>query len=185
MKVLFASLLVLASTLAHAQWGDDEMDERAPWKERVFTGGGLGMSFGTNVDFISISPLIGYKVSPKVAAGLSLTYRYTNFKYSLPKISTNDFGVSPFVRYNFYQNFFLHAEYEYLNYELPKLGSEKRREAFSSMLAGGGFFQPLGKRAGFFLLALYNFSYRNPTGPTDLQPYDSPIIVRGGITAGF
>lgn len=181
--LFFLSLAITTSVLA--QWGDSEMEDKAPWKERIFTGGGLGMSFGTNVDFISVSPLIGYKVTSKLASGISFTYRYTNYKYVSPKIATNDYGISPFVRFNVYQNLFLHSEYEYLNYEFPTSANESIRKTFNSFLAGGGFFQPLGRNAGFFALALYNFSYRNPTSPTDFQPYDSPFILRAGITAGF
>lgn len=181
--VLFLGLIVATSSFA--QWGDSELEEKAPWKDRIFTGGGLGMSFGSNVDFISVSPLIGYKVTPKLAPGISLTYRYTNYKYVTPKVATNDYGISPFVRFNVYQNFFLHTEYEYLNYEFPTSANESIRKTFNSFLAGGGLFQPLGRNAGFFVIALYNFSYRTAVSPTDFQPYDSPIIFRAGITAGF
>lgn len=179
------AILVFVSASAFAQWGDSEMDEKAPWKERIFTGGGLGLSFGTDVDYISVSPLIGYRLTPKLASGLSLTYRYTNYKYVTPKIATNDYGAAPFLRFNFYQNFFLHAEYEFLNYEFPISGSESVRKSFNSFLAGGGFFQPFGRNAGFFATALYNFSYRNPSSPTDFQPYGGPLVLRAGITAGF
>lgn len=185
MKNYFLILFVLSSSVAFAQWGDEELDERAEWKERIFTGGGLGASFGTNIDYVSVSPLIGYKVTPKFAPGISFTYQYTNYKYVTPKISTSSYGVSPFARYNIYKNVFLHAEYEYLNYEFPVIGSESLRKSYNSFLAGGGFFQPIGRNAGFFVLALYNFSYRSPTSASDFQPYDSPLILRLGITAGF
>jgi hypothetical protein len=185
MKKYLLMVLLFSTTLCFAQWGEEELDEKADWKERIFTGGGLGLSFGTNIDFISVSPLIGYRVTPKFAPGISLSYQYTNYKYVTPRISTNNYGVSPFARYNVYKNVFLHAEYEYLNYEFPVVGSESLRKSYNSLLGGGGFFQPIGRNAGFFILALYNFSYRNPTSLTDFQPYDSPLIIRAGITAGF
>lgn len=185
MKIGFSIGLLLLSTVAWAQWGDSEMDQKAPWQERIFTGGGLGLSFGTDVDYISIAPIIGYRLTPKLASGLSLTYRYTNYKYVTPKIATNDYGAAPFLRFNFYKNFFLHAEYEFLNYEFPISASESVRRSFNSFMAGGGFFQPLGRNVGFFASALYNFSYRNPTSPTDYQPYGGPLVLRAGITAGF
>jgi hypothetical protein len=52
-------------------------------------------------------------------------------------------------------------------------------------MAGGGMFQPIGRHAGFFAMVLYNFSYRNPTGPNDYYPYSSPFVLRVGLTAGF
>ena len=79
---------------------------------------------------------------------------------------------------------FLHAEYEYLNYQYPNPAnpSESIRKGFSSLLAGGGFFQPIGKHAGFYITVLYNFSYQSTY---TVYPYTSPVIYRAGITAGF
>lgn len=185
MKTLLLTLLTFSSLVATAQWGDEEMDEQAAWRDRVFTGGGFGLGLTSNVDYIAASPLVGYKITPKLATGLSFSYRYTNYKYVTPKVTTHDYGVAPFVRFNFYQNFFLHSEYEYLNYQVPTVGGEKIRNGFSSLLAGGGMFQPIGRRTGFFVLALYNFSYRNPSSTTGFQPYNNPLIIRAGLTAGF
>jgi hypothetical protein len=185
MKKLTLTLFALSlCTLAMAQWGDEELseDEKPKFKDRVFVGGGLGLSFSTYYNFFSVSPLIGYKVTPKLATGIQFQYRYTSYKIYTPKVTTNDYGISPFVRYAIYNPFFLHAEYEYLNYEYPGSGSESIRKGFNSFLAGGGLFQPVGRHAGFYLLALYNFSYRNND---QFSPYSSPLILRAGITAGF
>lgn len=183
-KSLLTLFCISLCSLAMAQWGEDEMSDKPSLRDRIFTGGGLGLSFSSYYDFFSVSPLIGYSVTPKLAAGLQIQYRYTKYKQFTPKFSTNDYGVSPFVRYNFYGPFFVHAEYEYLNYEFPVTTTETVRKGYNSFMAGGGFFQPLGRRAGFFLMALYNFSYKD-VGANEFSPYDSPLILRGGITAGF
>jgi hypothetical protein len=80
---------------------------------------------------------------------------------------------------------FLHAEYEYLNYAYPISQTESMRKGFNSFLAGGGFFQPIGRRAGLYVAALYNFSYKDPATTNDFYPYNSPLVLRAGITAGF
>ncbi len=178
-------LMVILSVSSYAQWGEEQMEEKPSLKDRMFFGGGFGLSFSSNYDFFSVSPIIGYRLSPKVATGLSITYRYTKYKYVTPSISTNDYGLSPFIRYQFYGPLFLHAEYEYLNYEYITYTGESNRKSFTSVMAGGGFFQPVGRRAGLYLSLLYNFSYRNPTSPNDYYPYSSPFVVRAGITAGF
>ncbi|MCD9017276.1 hypothetical protein [Parachryseolinea silvisoli] len=184
-KVLLTLVgLTLCSTLALAQWGDEEMDQDASWRDRVFTGGGFGLSFSNYYDYVSVSPLIGYRLTPKLAAGIQVQYRYTKYKQYSFKFSTNDYGVSPFVRYSVAGPFFLHAEYEYLNYEFPLSANESVRRSYNSFLAGGGFFQPLGRFAGFYLMALYNFSYTDPD-PGEFSPYDSPLVLRAGVTAGF
>lgn len=170
---------------ASAQWGEEQMAEKPSIRDRIFTGGGIGLSFSRDVDFFSISPLIGYRISQRAAAGASIIYRHTTYKNIDPRVSTDDFGFSPFIRFQVYGPLFLHAEYEYLNNEYIFPNGERTREAFTSFMAGGGFFQPLGRNAGFFAVALYNFSYRNPTSSFDYYPYTSPWVLRAGITAGF
>jgi hypothetical protein len=181
------TLILLATILCHAafaQWGEDEMDDEASFKDRIFFGGGFGLSFSSYSDYVSVSPMIGYKLTPKVATGLQVQYRYTKYKQYITKFSTSDYGVSPFIRYNFYGPLFLHAEYEYLSYEYPVSTDKMARKAYNSFLAGGGFFQPLGRSAGFYIVALYNFSYKD-RAYGEISPYDSPLILRAGVTAGF
>lgn len=180
-----AFLVFFVPLWASAQWGEEQMAEKPSIRDRIFTGGGIGLSFNQDVDFFSISPMIGYRISQRAAAGASLIYRHTTYKYVDPRVSTDDFGFSPFVRFQVYGPLFLHAEYEYLNNEYILFNRERTREAFTSFMAGGGFFQPLGRNAGLFAVALYNFSYRNPTSPSDYYPYTSPWVLRAGITAGF
>ncbi|SHH87766.1 hypothetical protein SAMN04488109_5765 [Chryseolinea serpens] len=184
-KIMLAASLILMGTVAFAQWGDEEMSEKPPLRERIFTGGGFGLSFSSYYSYVSISPLIGVKITPKLAAGAQVQYRYTKYKQTSYNISTNDYGISPFLRYNFYGPLFLHTEYEYLNYEYPISQSETVRRGFNSFMAGGGLFQPIGRHAGFYLVALYNFSYHEPTNPNDFSPYSSPLVLRVGVTAGF
>jgi hypothetical protein len=182
-------LLILVGSLslrANAQWGEEPMAEKPSIKDRMFFGGGFGLSFSSYYDYFSLSPIVGYKLTPRVATGLSFTYRYTNDKRYTPSVSYSDYGVSPFIRYQFYGPLFLHVEYEYLNYEfINYYTGEQTRKSYTSFMAGGGFFQPVGRHAGFYASALYNFSYRNPTSPYDYYPYSSPLVLRVGITAGF
>lgn len=155
-----------------------------PLKERIVVGGGLGAQFGRQLDVFSISPMIGYKVTEKFMTGASISYRYTKYKYYNPSIKLTDYGVSPFVRYTIFSGVFLQAEYEYLNYEFPQSATTTVRRGYNSFLAGGGFVQPIGDKAAFYLIALYNFSYQS-VQPGEYSPYPSPLILRGGITLGF
>lgn len=184
-KLILVTIFSLLGTLAFAQWGEEEMSEKPDLRERIFTGGGFGASFSSYYDYISVSPLIGYRITPKLAGGIQVQYRYTNYKGYNPKFSTNDFGISPFLRFSVYGPFFLHAEYEYLSYQYPTSPSDKARKGYSSFMAGGGLFQPIGRKAGIYALALYNFSYKDRTSASDFYPYDSPLVLRVGITAGF
>ena len=117
--------------------------------------------------------MIGYRLTAKLLAGTGLTYRYTNYKVTRPSIKLNDYGVNPFLRFTVYRNIFVQTEYEHLNYEYPVTITETTRKSFDSFLAGGGFIQPLGERFSFYLMALYNFSYKDQS---IYSPYDSPLV---------
>jgi hypothetical protein len=185
-KLALLIALVCCGTALFAQWGEEEMEEKPSARDRIFVGGGLGgISFSSYYDYIAINGLVGYKITPKLAGGVQVQYRYTKYKTYTPDFTANDYGVSPFLRFNFYGPLFLHAEYEYLNYAYLNNAFESDRKGFSSFMAGGGFFQPIGRRAGFYLAALYNFSYKDPSTSGDFYPYNSPFILRAGVTAGF
>lgn len=180
-RFITAALLVLAIPLSAFSQGKNNSLEGMPLRDRIVTGGGLGLGFGSVQDFFSVSPMIGYRLTARLLAGTGITYRYTNYKVVKPSIKLHDYGLSPFLRFTFYRNIFLQTEYEYLNYEFPLTVAETTRRSFDSFLAGGGFIQPLGDRFAFYLMALYNFSYQDQV---QYSPYDSPIVVRAGINIG-
>jgi hypothetical protein len=183
MKSLLALLLFFVSIQLFGQWGQETLSDKPSFRDRVFVGGGIGGGFGSTMDYFSISPIIGYKLTEKLVPGVSFMYRYVNNKYYNPSVSTYDYGVSPYLRYMLGGGLFLHTEYEFLNYQYLITPTESVRKGYSSFLAGGGFFQPFGRRAGFFATILYNFSYSNSNN--GYYPYSSPVIYRMGITAGF
>lgn len=178
--LLLIFLISCVSLSAFAQ-GKNNSLEGAPLKDRIVTGGGLGLGFGSVQDYFSVSPMIGYRLTQKLLAGTGITYRYTNYKVVRPSMKLNDYGLNPFLRFTVYRNIFLQTEYEYLNYEFPVTVAETTRRSFDSFLAGGGFIQPIGQRAAFYLMALYNFSYQQTS---QYSPYDSPVVVRAGINIG-
>jgi len=181
-RSIFVLFFCLSINLVWAQ-GEDNSLKGVPVKERIVFGGGFGLSFGSNQDFFSVSPQIGYMLTKKLIAGTGITYRYTNFKVVKPSIKLNDYGVNPFLRFIVYRNFYLQTEYEYLNYEFPLSVTETTRKDFSSFLAGGGFIQPIGDKVALYFMALYNFSYKTPA-IGEYTPYDSPLIIRAGISVG-
>lgn len=180
-KFILAVLLVALIPLGVFSQGKNNSLEGMPLRDRIVTGGGMGLGFGAVQDFISVSPMIGYRLTARLLGGTGFTYRYTNYKVFKPSIKLNDYGISPFLRFTFYRNIFLQTEYEYLNYEFPLAATETTRRSFDSFLAGGGFIQPLGNRFAFFLMALYNFSYQDQV---QYSPYDSPFVIRAGINIG-
>jgi len=170
-------MLVLVVGLSTTSVLSQTMGDNPSFRDRLFTGGSFGMSFG-NVTFVNVSPILGYMISPRLSAGVGVLYQYVNDKRFTPNYERNDWGTNVFTRFMLVPPIFLHAEYEYLNYD-----SFDDRLGFNSFMAGGGISQPLGRNAAFIAMALYNFSYVNDN--TTIQPYADPWIIRIGITAGF
>ncbi len=146
---------------------------------RVFVGGNLGLQFG-NPTLIDISPLIGYRLTEEVDAGVSLTYKYYSgsYNYSTGKqeFNTNIFGGGIFSRYNFTEYLFAHGEIEYLNFDMEDNYNgiiENRNIGVTSIFVGGGI-----KQSFATIMLLYNLN------ETVNSPYTNPII-RIGFTFGL
>lgn len=154
------------------------------FKDRVFTGGNLGLSFGT-ITNIYLAPVIGYRVTPKLASGVGVIYQYVKDTRFNPDLTYSSYGFNIFSRYAVYGPLFAQAEYEYLNYEYFPFGgsTETVRTGFNSLFLGGGIAQPIGRNAAFLISAFYNVTYKAGSNPP--PPYNSPWVFRVGITAGF
>jgi len=153
-------------------------------KSNLFYGGGVSLAFGS-VQYFELSPLIGYKINPKAAVGISLLYRDRTDNRFNESYSTTDYGATLFGRYKVTKSIYLQAEYEYLDYELATINIfgnviSKERKQFNSLLAGGGFQQAVSRSATIFYTALYNFSYEDPD-----SPYTDPLSIRFGVSVGF
>jgi hypothetical protein len=184
-KLIIFTFIVLLSNIAIAQY--DNSLSGVPLKERITIGGGVGLGFGSDQDFISVAPMIGYRVTERFLAGSGFAYRYTKFKLIEPALKLTDYGVNPFLRYTVFNNVFIQTEFEYLNFEFPIVKNAElttTRKNNTAFFAGGGFLQPIGDRASFFVMALYNFSYTEPK-VGEYSPYYSPLVLRAGINVGF
>lgn len=183
--VVLVVAFLLIGRYAQAQ-GEENSLKGTPWRERIITGGGFGLNFTEQQDFISLSPSIGYAVTRKLITGVGISYQYVNFKnaYQGRSVAIHNYSLNPFARFIVKQGFFIQAEVEHLRYQgvtVPSL--EKTNNIFQSVMAGGGIIQPMGDRASFYAMALYNFSYRTPQSGS-LFPYNSPWVLRAGISMG-
>lgn len=151
-----------------------------PRGNRVYFGGGIGLSFGT-VDYFDLSALVGYRITERISAGVRVGWRYRSDDRFQPSLTTNDYGGALFGRYRIARPLYAHVEYEYLNYEFLRFDGSSDRKGYDSVLGGLGFVQPLGGHASFLVTALYNFTYSD----SDPGPYSDPWLVRAGIAFGF
>jgi hypothetical protein len=159
---------------------------------RLYTGGNLGLQFG-NVTLVDISPIVGYRLTEDIDIGISLTYKYYNYKdyyYYFPTkqyfdLKTNIFGGGVFGRYYFTENLFAHAEIEYLDFTVDKYTSynngleiDKEKLGITSIFIGGGYKQEMGSNSFFTFMLLYNLN------ETQNSPYTNPVI-RVGFGVGL
>jgi len=170
--LLFSFLL--ATSLLQAQ---TSVTERSSFKDRLYFGGGLDVSFGSNITVLGVSPLLGYMITSKLSSGIGVIYQY--YKDNNFDFSTNIYGGRIFSRYNIFNPFLLYNEYEVISFERSVL-SDEGREAVSAYYVGGGISQPLGRNAAITLIVLYDLLHDDFESA---QP--NPISVRGGVTVGF
>lgn len=178
------AVLFLAVVPAGGAWAQGTSSPPPPpssWHDRMFFGGGVGLGFG-DVDFVSIEPLVGVHLDPKVSVGASFMYRFTNDNRYPEDIKTNDYGARAFVQYFPVPQFFGQLEYEYLDYEYVLPTFDTARNNVGSLFVGGGVSNPIAKNAAFYGTVLYNLSY---DGNDPARAYDSPWVVRVGVSAGF
>jgi len=130
LKILPLLLLFFLSSSNYGQDTKSKKNNDRKFKDRLFVGGSLGLSFGSNSTLIEVTPIFGYAVTEKFVVGLGLTYKYYQYKDYYATIdngnytgfydlTTNIYGGSLWMRYFLagigipvIENIFLHAEVE-------------------------------------------------------------------------
>lgn len=150
-------------------------------ESKFFFGGNLGLSFGTYT-YVELAPLAGYKITPRLWAGLGPKYMYFKQKNYY---ETSIYGLKTFASFTIFKDLretinlnigdiFIHVENEILSleqiyYDPTNLVYFKGdRNWHDIILAGGGMRFPLGERGGISIYALWGFTksaellYSNP-----------------------
>lgn len=149
--------------------------------DRIYVGGGFGLSGGSNSLNLSLSPQVGYKITPRFSAGVGITYQYAKIRQISTSIS--NYGWSLFSRYNITRQLFAYSEFERLRFQFfTSLSPEQtERSSYNSLLIGGGYAESISSKASYSISVLYNVLYDAADNP---QPYNSPLVVRAGIGLG-
>ncbi|MFQ3212787.1 MAG: hypothetical protein ACJAT1_000292 [Marivirga sp.] len=177
------SILFLLAFPLSSVFGQKYVDENSTTLERLYFGGNFGLSFSDNYTQIEASPIVGYMITDKLSAGTGVVYQYIKANFSSPNgtqyaLKTNIYGGKLFGRYNIAGQLFAYSEFEALSFEVYQDTSDRIiREIVPSMFIGGGYFFPLGAKAGINAVALYNLLYDPFT-----SPYNSPFVLRAGFT---
>jgi len=187
-SLLFFFMALLIAQPSFSQFGQPESSgnkDDFKMQKRLYIGGGLGFGISSYSTSIMVAPMVGYRLSPSFDIGTRLNYTYYHYNDSPIKYSTNNFGLAGFVRYYlfFFNDLFLHAEYEALNYEQVYLNynyevDHKERIWVSGLFLGGGYRQWIGNNAFVGITVLWNLL------DNINSPYSNPIF-RIGVWVGI
>lgn len=189
-QVVTFVMLALLCTVVRAQDTEeeeelDDMEEKdtRTFKERVFVGGGINLSFGT-VTNIGVEPLVGYKIDRdnRWSVGLGGSYNYyRSSNYGQYVYETSIYGYKAFTRYKILPPVFLAAEFNHLSYQLysytPGL-RERRWVPF--LLVGGGYAANIGGKTSLTFTVMWDV-IQDPYSP---YRAGSPLN-SGGFAVGF
>ncbi len=177
---------------------DQYFDESGGFKHRLWYGGnfnlGLNSGNGSSIFAIGVTPMIGYKIIGGLSAGPRLGITYTSLKTvnsrnAISSVGLTDYSAGLFARYKALQNFFAHAEYEYLSQQFPGGDNYGRilldvdgkavkvRENRQNRYLGLGYNSSDGL-FGYEIMGLYNFNISDNT-------VESPFSIRFGFTYKF
>jgi hypothetical protein len=156
-----------------------------PFSERLRFGGGIGpFAFSTGYTALGISPVVAYQASERTIIGVGLSYVWTKYKapYYYPG-SQNQFGGRAFAMYEFIpsliQNLYLHGEVQTTNVSYQDAASPGVYKAtLTAPLVGLTYMQPISRRFGINLSALYNLNYNSNTALSAAVYGGSPLVLR-------
>ncbi len=203
MKKLIAVFL-LASVSFSAMAQDEEEEKTGFRKDKLFTGGGVSVGFGSRQTVLGANPVLGYSLTDWLDAGIALNYVYSSIRdYYLPgdKLRQTLYGPGVFTRLFPARIIFVQAQYE-RNFSRQKYrefdGSSQltSKVASNSLLLGGGV--ALGRQPGsntfFYISMLFdvigdiNSPYVNveydPNNPGAQRKEIRPLI-RTGVSIGL
>jgi hypothetical protein len=147
------------------------------WRERIYYGGTVTLSFG-NATRIGIAPMLAYKLTPKLSAGVEVGYEYVN--YDDFDQSSHNYGGSVFGRYRLIPQLYAHAEYQLVNYDIPTGIDTSERETVPFLLVGGGFCKRVAPNAWAYLEVLVDVLQDDKSPYEDWDP-----VVSIGVGVGF
>ncbi|HMQ01000.1 MAG TPA: hypothetical protein PKC24_14565 [Cyclobacteriaceae bacterium] len=172
-KIVF--IIFSVAFIHFAAFAQREVDDRTGWSltERMYFGGGMGLNtgvdaFGNRFFYVGLNPIVGYMINSQLSVGTGVLWQHLS--YTDLEITINQYGVTPFARYNFGQ-MFAYGEYMYIS--TPTFLNVNNRRNFDRLLLGLGYTQPLGKRGAINGMALYDVIY-NPAE----RAFTSPWVFR-------
>jgi hypothetical protein len=199
-RLLLGLLLITTVHVAQAQYYKTDTTTRItatpPKKKidpsRIIIGGSLGLAFGDYTN-INISPLVGYRISQLFAAGINVNAQYGSERFTSAYSNTTTqrnqytiFGGGVWGRVYPLDFLFIHIqpEYNFVSMKSTYYNNDPKtivtdHYGVPSLLMGGGYSQPVGGRAAFSIMALYDVLQDSRS------PYQNGLILRVGASLGI
>ncbi len=136
---------------------------KSDFKDKLYTGGNLGLTFGTYTNVI-VSPMVGARLNERMYAGLGIEYQYTKDKRYEPALTYNQFGARVFTQYNFIPQLFAHLEFAAMSMEKYNLQLNKERNFVPFLYVGGGYRHMISKKSFVSFRILFDV-LQNPNSP--------------------
>jgi len=133
---------------------------KSDFSQRLYFGGSLGLVFGSYTS-ISLWPLVGYKVTPKMSFGIQPGYEFISYDYYGYDFTSNNFGIRFFNRFRFIEQAFTHAEFAYIKYDVPWINQVTNEVETDSywvpfLFLGGGYVQSVGGAGSVYFQVLFD-----------------------------
>ncbi len=137
------------------------------------------MSFTSSYFSVSLRPMLGFKLSPKMSLGLEVMYEYVKDARYSKTYNYSNYGGSLFARYRVIPALYLQAEYATYNYEY-RTALNGTREWVPFLLLGVGYSQRIGRRTYAYAQVLWDVlqDERSPYNPG--EPW-----ITFGVSSGF
>ena len=187
--VFIAFLSVLITSQAQSDKKDD--GSKTPFRENLFTGGSVSLSFFGNTFLIGGSPVLGYSLTNWLDAGLVVNYTHSSYRdYNgvlNNKLRQTLWGGGGFARIYPVRFLFFQTQWEQNAIQqkfIPVSGPiERISVSSSSTLIGGGYTTGRKGRGGapfFYLAVLFDVGGDINSPYTDAYGRSIPIV-RGGL----
>ena len=159
---------------------EQKKNRKEPGEQRIFFGGNLGLSFWSDYAYVELSPLVGYKITPRFWAGGGPKYMYLK----IIDYRGHYYGIKTFAQFAVLDNInevlnvgigsiLLYVEDELISTDINidrtnNVLYQEDRKWHNIPFAGFGLRFPMGERAGLTLYALWGLSeyadvlYNNP-----------------------
>lgn len=179
MRLLIYSILFVLLSLVAVNAKAQYLESDPKPLQRIFYGGDLGLSFGT-LTYIAVNPVVGYRVTNRLSAGVGANYTYA--KSTLYNYQGSMYGGNVFASFTLIKDLgkaipmyegsgiLLYAEYNVMNissyYDFPGTSIKY----IDSPMLGPAFQTPIGSRSYALIMVLFNFN------ESSISPYPNPVI---------